>query len=67
MVALNVRIRQIKKSKFEISCDNLKREDATDDEVSMANKCEVILREALRLLAEKVYSESITQTGPGAV
>lgn len=51
---------------FSVKSDNLRREDATDPEIAMANLVEGALNEGIKAMAAKIISESLNQSGPGA-
>lgn len=66
MVALHISIIHHGGKRFEMKCDNLRREDATDPEIAMANLYEQALREIMHGIAEKIVNDEIKQTGPEA-
>ena len=51
---------------YRMTCDNLRREDATEKEIAMANTVEQIIGEALKAIADQVKSFKQTQAGPCA-
>ena len=66
MVCLHVSITNDGGDGYQITCDNLRREDATDKEIAMANIMEQITGEAMKGIADKVRSFKQTQSGPCA-
>lgn len=51
---------------FSVKSNNLRRGDATDPEIAMANLVEGALNEGIKSIAAKIVSQSFAQSGPGA-
>ena len=63
MVCLHMSITNDGEHGYQITCDNLRREDATDKEIGMANIMEQIIGEAMKNIADKVRSFKRSQSG----
>lgn len=66
MTCLHVSITNDGGEGYRMTCDNLRREDATDKEIAMANLVEQIIGETMKSIADKVKSFKQTQSGPCA-
>jgi len=65
MVALHISIEAVgDEGKYRMSCDNLRREDATEKEKGMANLLEKAMGEFMKAIADKVYMFKQSQDGP---
>lgn len=45
-----------------MNCDNLRREDATKEEIFEANEIEKLVMESIKSRAEKIYRSSMVQS-----
>ena len=66
MTCLHVSITNDGGTEYRMTCDNLRREDATEKEIAMANTVEQIIGEALKAIADQVKLFKQTQAGPCA-
>jgi hypothetical protein len=66
MTALHVSIKEISPGRFNMTCDNLRREDANDREVAMANAIESVLGETVKALASDIILYDKKQDGMAA-
>ena len=66
MTCLHVSITNDGGTGYCMTCDNLRREDATEKEIAMANIVEQIIGTALKGIADQVKSFKQTQDGPCA-
>ena len=65
MVSLHISIEAVgDEGKYRMSCDNLRREDATENEKGMANLLEKVIGEFMKAIADKIYMFKQTQDGP---
>jgi hypothetical protein len=66
LTALHISITYKGDNRFEVSCDNLRREDAKPEEIGMANLLERLEVAAIHEISSEIVSQSFTQEGPGA-
>jgi hypothetical protein len=66
VTALHITIHHKGANRFEVTCDNLRREDASPEEIAMANILERLELEAFKMIADEMISQSIHQEGPAA-
>ena len=66
MTCLHVSITNDGGEGYRIACDNLRREDATEKEIAMANIVERILGESMKSVADEVRRLEMVQSGPCA-
>lgn len=64
MTALHVTISSTDGKHFRMTSDNLRREDATEPEIAMANVIENALAMIQKSMAETIYSYEKNQSGP---
>ena len=68
MTALLISISSEDGKRFKVQCDNMRREDATDAEIAMANLFERFEMGFIKeVVADKIIEMRQTQTGPGAM
>lgn len=67
MVCLHISITHVENDRFHMTCDNLKREDATEKEIKLANIYEQALVGIMAMDADKIVELWCNQTGPASV
>ena len=62
MTSLHITIEHEGDRRFIMKCDNLRREDATKEEIFEANEIEKLVMEAIKSRAEKIYKSTMVQS-----
>lgn len=62
MTALIITVEHKGDRRFSIECDNMRREDATKEEVAETNMIEMIVMEVLKARAEKIFKSEMNQS-----
>jgi hypothetical protein len=64
MTCIHIAIEQQEGRRFHVQSDNMRREDATPEEITFTNQLESIIGEMVKLLAEEVLRFDKTQKEP---